>query len=153
MKFFNQLYEGPLQMQRLNEALIIMILKKDRAKQMSDFRPTSMLNGVYKIIRKVLTARLGKVVMSLIDPTQATFMSGKSTLHLVASAQENVNACHHHNWEALFIKIDSSKAFDSLDWEFVLTTLMRRGFLLILVAWISKCLTLFTSSVLINNQG
>lgn len=99
MRIFEELYNGSLQMHRLNEALIVLIPKKEGAESISDFRPISLLNGVYKIVTKVLANRLGKVIQSLIDPIQSAFLAGKSTLHSVATAQELIMACQRHNWE------------------------------------------------------
>lgn len=151
MRIFNDLYNHNIQLHRLNEALIVLIPKKDGAVNISDFRPISLLNGVYKIIAKILAIRLRKVIQALIDPAQAAFLPGKSTLHSVAAAQEIVMACKMHTWEGIFVKIDFRKAFDTLDWDFLLSILCHRGFPSSFVAWISSCLTLSTSRIQINN--
>lgn len=66
---FNDLYRGNLQIKRLNEALRVLIPKREGAQDISDFRPISLLNGVYKIITKVIANRMADIVKTIIDPS------------------------------------------------------------------------------------
>jgi len=45
-----------------NATFIALIPKKIGAKELTDFRPISLIGSIYKIISKVLTERLKKVV-------------------------------------------------------------------------------------------
>ena len=46
----------------LNSTSISFLLRKDRSIMVKDFRPISLVSGVYKIITKVLVARLSEVL-------------------------------------------------------------------------------------------
>ena len=44
---------------------------------MKDYRPIACCNVVYKLISKILTNRMSKVIGEIIDPSQAGFIPGK----------------------------------------------------------------------------
>jgi hypothetical protein len=73
---FANLYEGKLDIYRLNIALLTIIPKEKDARTMHKFRPISLLNCSYKIFTKVLTNRIGKVAHRLIASNQITFIKG-----------------------------------------------------------------------------
>jgi hypothetical protein len=73
---FANLYEGKLDIYRLNIALLTIIPKEKDARTMNKFRPISLLNCSYKIFTKVLTNRIGKVAHRLIASNQITFIKG-----------------------------------------------------------------------------
>jgi len=50
----------------LNATFIALILKKSRAIDVKDFRPISLVSGVYKTIAKVLANRLRRDVEKII---------------------------------------------------------------------------------------
>lgn len=50
------------------------------------------------------------------------------------------------------MKIDISKAFDSVQWDFVLNTLLALGFPLMFVHWIKLCITTPSFSVQVNGE-
>jgi len=79
-----------------------------------------LINGIVKIISKVLTNRLKSKIGDLIDPSQSTFIHDRSILNNVASAQEIISACTKYKWHAFFLKLDFSKAFDSIASSFLL---------------------------------
>lgn len=53
----------------LNSSFVTLIPKKEDAIELGDFRPISLINGVYKIISKILAKRLSKVLDGVISET------------------------------------------------------------------------------------
>lgn len=50
-----------------------MIPKKEGIDQLKNFRPISLMGSFYKIIAKLLTKRLKKVIPKLVTDTQVAF--------------------------------------------------------------------------------
>ena len=57
----------------LNETYICLIPKVKSPQKMTDFRPISLCNVVYKLISKVLANRLKRVLDAVIDESQRAF--------------------------------------------------------------------------------
>ncbi|XP_035545046.1 uncharacterized protein LOC109004849 [Juglans regia] len=60
----------------LNSTFIALIPKKAGAIEITDFRPISLVNGVYKIILKVLANRLSEVLGKIVTKPQIAFVKG-----------------------------------------------------------------------------
>lgn len=66
----------------LNASFITLIPKKKGAEDIRDFRPISLIGGLYKIIAKVLSLRLRKVGGKVISVSQHAFVgSGRFLMH------------------------------------------------------------------------
>lgn len=59
----------------LNHTNLTLILKVDNPSKVSQFRPISLCNFIYKIISKIMTERLKIVLPMLISPFQLAFVS------------------------------------------------------------------------------
>ena len=79
-EMLDKLHSGHLELWRLNYGVIILLPKVKPATHIKQFRPICLLNVIYKIITKVLTIRLTKVVDKLISPYQTTFIPGHNIL-------------------------------------------------------------------------
>lgn len=67
-EMLHNLHKGSLELWRLNYGVIILLPKVKPATNIKQFRPICLLNVIYKIITKVLTIRLKRVVDKLISP-------------------------------------------------------------------------------------
>jgi hypothetical protein len=74
LKVFNNTEQ---QLSPLNNSYITLISKKSDAKLSKDFRPINVINGVQKILSKILALRLQPKMGSLIDTVQTDFIKGR----------------------------------------------------------------------------
>ena len=94
----------------LNSSFIALIPKIKDLQLISDFRPISLIGCVYKIIAKVLSNRLSKVMNHLIDERQSVFVKGSQLLHGVLIAIEVVEEVWRSKRPCLVFKVDFEKA-------------------------------------------
>ena len=62
MGFFKDFFERGKFVRSLNTIFLVLIPKKGGGEDLSDFRPISLVGGLYKLLAKVLANRLKKVV-------------------------------------------------------------------------------------------
>ena len=62
----------------LNQSLIVLVPKVLNSRSVKEFRPISLLGGIYKIVAKILANRIRLLVPKLVHPSQAGFVKGRS---------------------------------------------------------------------------
>ena len=69
LSFFKDFFERGKFFRNLNTTFLVLIPKKCGAEDLSDFRPISLVGGLYKLLAKVLANRLKKVVGKVVSST------------------------------------------------------------------------------------
>lgn len=137
----------------VNATALALIPKSLAASSMSDYRPIACCNVLYKCIAKILASRLKTVLTSLISPTQAAFVPGRLMGDNIFLAQALCRDYHIDKGPSRFtIKLDIRKAFDSLNWSFLFTTLSRMGFPGKFISWLKICVTSPSHSIKLNGS-
>lgn len=57
-----------------NDALIVLLAKVVKPERITQFRPVSLCNVLFKVITKIMVIRLKNVISKLIGPAQASFI-------------------------------------------------------------------------------
>lgn len=73
-------FEGKAQLNSWNKTLITLIPKSRHANQVKDFRPISCCSVVYKLVAKILAARLQRVIHRIVSKSQIGFIPGRIML-------------------------------------------------------------------------
>ncbi|XP_020258606.1 uncharacterized protein LOC109835017 [Asparagus officinalis] len=152
IEFIQGIYSHPQCLNNINYSHICLIPKKEGASSPKDFRPISLINSSCKIFSKILTNRLKKVLHNLIDNSQSAFQAGKSSLDSFLLGHEMVNFCSSGKKEVCAFKVDFYKAFDCVNWSFLLSLLKARGFGPKWCLWIQYILSSSKSAVLVNGS-
>ncbi|KAM5551745.1 hypothetical protein ABKV19_026542, partial [Rosa sericea] len=108
----------------LNHTLIALVPKVSSPQDMALFRPISLCKTLYKVISKVLVARIRPYLRNLISPNQG-FMAWKIVL---------------------------SKVYDRLNWGFIETVLVEAQFPTSIVKLIMDCVSTTSFQVCLNGE-
>lgn len=143
-----------LQLPRIvNSVVLALVPKRNPTSTMSDFRPIACCNIMYKCITKLLALRLKKLMPSLISPSQSAFVPKRLIGDNILLAQGLFKNYHLETGPPrCAVKLDIKKAFDSLNWDFILAALTGMGFPAIFTNWIMTCITTCMISVKVNGS-
>jgi hypothetical protein len=130
--------------------LITLLYKKNDKLDTKNWRPISLLCTDYKILAKVLTNRLKPVLSSVVSPSQVCGVPGRFSGAHVRLLQDVVNFANMDNIGAGIVSLDQEKAFDRVDWAFMLKVLKRMNFGSSFCAWVQLLYTDIFSRVMVN---
>jgi hypothetical protein len=108
----------------VNDTHIALISKKLITSILADYRQISLCNAIYKIIAKPIANRLKPYLLAL------------------------------KSWKckAFMLKIDLAKAFDGMEWNFIVAALTRKGLHSHFINLIYACISSPTFPIFINGQ-
>ncbi|XP_042029875.1 uncharacterized protein LOC121776773 [Salvia splendens] len=146
-----QVFGGAYLPRSVTATSIVLIPKKPVPESWSDYRPISLCNVVNKIITKIMSKRMTGLLPKIISPNQSGFVKGRLLNDNVLLAQEmfhELSRCGPAPNVA--VKIDMAKAYDRVQWTFLLKVLHRMGFPAPWVSLIERCVGSCWFSVLVN---
>lgn len=125
---------------RINTTILALIPKVTGAKKMKDYRPISCCNVPYKVISKIIANLLKKLLLDFISLNQSAFVKDWLLIENLLLATELVKDYHKDSVSrCCAIKVDISKAFDTVQWYFLFNTLTALRFPEKFMHWISLC--------------
>jgi hypothetical protein len=139
-------------LREVNSTILTLIHKKKNATSMGDYRPISCCNLVYKCITEILANRMIQGLEEVISSNQGAFIPKRGITENILLAQEVV--CDYHKDKGppqCTLKIDLMKAYDSLDWDYILHCLYCFGALAVYIEWIRACITSPSFTIALND--
>jgi ribonuclease HI len=139
----------------LNMTNIALIPKVKNPTKVTEFKPISLCNVLYKVISKVLANRLKKVLMHIISPVQSAFIPGRLITDNVLVAYETLHTMHtcmKGKKGFMAVKLDMSKAYDRVEWSFLEQVMYKMGFDQRWIDLIMMCVTTVRYAIVVNGQ-
>lgn len=139
----------------VNLTLVCLIPKVKQPQQMTDLRPISLCNVMFRILSKVMENRLKSCLPTLISDKQSAFVEGRL---LTDNALIAFKVNHYIKWRTqgangmANLEIDVSKAYDRLEWDFLEHMLCKFGFNQMWIDRVMKCVKTVTYSYLQNGM-
>jgi hypothetical protein len=139
----------------VNDTAIVLIPKVDHLETVKEFRPISLCTVIYKVIAKCLVNRLRPILGDIISINQSAFVPGRLITDNALVAFECLHFIEHNtniNKDFCAYKLDLSKAYDRVDWDFLKKVMQRLGFSHQWVDWIMSCVTSVRYQVKFNGN-
>lgn len=138
LEMFSNLHSGVFNMSRMNYGLITLIPKLKEANNIKQYRPICLLNVDYKWFTKVLTMRLAKHADKIISPVQTTFIPGRFILEGIVMLHEVLHHLRVHRRQGIILKLDFEKAYDKVQWGFMMEVLEKKNFPVKWIGWMKQ---------------
>ena len=111
---------------------------------MTEFRPISLCNVVYKLVSKTLANCLKAILPFIILENQSAFIADRLIIDNVLVTYEIMPFLKHKrggNDSFMAVKLDMSKAFDKVEWIFVEKVMRKMGFDENWINLVMKCIS------------
>ena len=111
------------------QAVITLIEKKDKDRRwIKDWRPISLVNVDVQIGSKAIAKRLETLLPHIIHYDQNAFVKGRTLFDAARTISDAMEFTKMRDYQGIMTAIDFEKAFDSLNWIFLLKSLECFGF-------------------------
>ena len=147
LRLFNEFHNKGFFVKSMNATSLVLISKKGEVEDLKNYRPISLVGGLYKWLAKVLANRLKVILKARND-----FVEGRQILDAVLVANEVIDSIVRGNSCGTLCKLDLEKAYDHVNWPFLIYVLTKMGFGKHWIRWISWCISSTSFSVIINGS-
>lgn len=111
------------------EAELVPILKQDKdSQQCSSYRPIALLNVDAKIFTSVLARRLQTIIAQYIHTDQTGFIPHRNMMDNIRKTLNIIRLCKSRKTPSLILSLDFKKAFDSVEYNYILQLLQHMNF-------------------------
>ena len=115
----------------LGHSFITLIPKVKNPKHVSQYRPISLSNVLYRVFSKVLANRLKNFLPHIIYEHQSAFMTERLISDNIMVAFETLHYMRNHSTGTvgyMALKLDMSKAYDRVEWLYTRKVMEKMGF-------------------------
>ncbi|XP_028786509.1 uncharacterized protein LOC114742412 [Neltuma alba] len=152
--FIKHVWRNPDGIANINDTYLVLIPKVDHPEMLRDLRPIGLCNVIFKIITKIIANRLKPCLSYMISPTQCSFIPSRHSSDNIIVAQEVVHSMRIKQGYKGFmaIKIDLEKAYDRVNWNFLINCLNEMQIPTHVTQIISHCISLAKMQLLWNGE-
>jgi len=135
----------------MKKAVVTLLYKKGETNLLNNYRPISLTNCDYKLIAFVLSRRLQKVIKEIINEDQSSYIKNRYIGHNVRLINDIMDYTKSQDLPGCLLSLDFAKAYDSLEWNFMMEALKKFNFGNNFLRWVK---ILYTKPVMIfKNNG
>ena len=144
------IFPDPLKIAKVNP-----VFKTGDLKEISNYRPISVLPCFSKLLERIMHNRLYSYIVNekILYSKQFGFRKGLSTGHVIAQLADQIHESFKNDNYTLGVFIDSSKAFDTTDHAILLKKLENYGIKDTNLAWFRSYLTNRKQNIQITNDS
>lgn len=102
-------------LKELNATFLVMIPKCVSTDSVDKFHLISLCNSFYKIISKVVTGRLLRILPLIISPQHSGFVPTREILDSIIAIHKKFHSMVDSKKQGFLMKLDLSKAYDCVD--------------------------------------
>lgn len=152
-KLFNEILATNTIPKQWSESHIILLHKKGDKDNIGNYRPISLISNVYKVFAKVILERITRVLDENQPIEQAGFRKNFSTIDHIHTIKQVLEKYNEYRKPLYICFIDYTKAFDSLNHQFIWLSLEEQGvdeaYIQIIKSIYKKC----KSSIKLETKG
>jgi hypothetical protein len=136
----------------LSTTIIALIPKVKNPQNITQYRPISLCNVLYKICSKVIANRLREILDEIIS--QSAFVPRRLITDNVLTAYECIHSMRkkkgRQGWCA--VKLDMIKAYDRVEWAYLQGILQKLGFDEQWVSLVMRCVGTVNFQIKVNGE-
>ena len=109
------------------EPEMALVFKKGEKRELKKYRPISLLSHTYKIFTKIISKRLEQKLDLNQPKEQAGFRKGNGTIDHIHVLNQLKEKCCNYNLPLFPTFVDYEKAFDSVETDDILKSVVEQG--------------------------
>ena len=111
------------------QSIIRLIPKKDRDKLLvKNWRPLNLINSDTKFYTKWVASKIVPSLNNIIHSNQVAYVKGRFIGEGIKTIEGVINFIREHKLDGYILAIDFEKAFDSIEWEYLWTSMEAFGY-------------------------
>ena len=131
-------------------AVITLLYKKGTREEIKNWRPISLLNTDYKILSKALANRIKCVLPTIIHEDQRGCVPGRHIGEIIRNTEDILFELEKGNSDSVILMLDMEKAFDRVEWNWLLKVLKGFNFGNRFISWLETLYKHAKCSIMTN---